>query len=102
MTNNQAGIYMSIRTLYERKMQARLNELKIEIAELKEKVGQAEANLELEYYTLIEELHLKLEATEQKFHLLKEAQDEKWQEFKAEFELSWDSLLEMIKAITSP
>jgi hypothetical protein len=40
MMNNQAGIYMSIRTLYERKMQAQLNELKVEIAGLKEKVGK--------------------------------------------------------------
>lgn len=93
---------MSMRELYERKMQAQLNELKTEIAALKEKVGQEETNLELEYYTLIEELHLKLEATEQKFHLLKQAQNEKWEEFKVELELSWDSLLEMIKAITSP
>lgn len=93
---------MSMRELYERKMQAQLNELKTEIAVFKEKVGQAEANLELERYTLIEELHLKLEATEQKFHLLKQAQDEMWEGFKAELELSWDSLLEMIKAITSP
>ena len=65
-------------------------------------MGQEETNLELEYYTLIEELHLKLEATEQKFHLLKQAQNERWEEFKVELELSWDSLLEMIKAITSP
>lgn len=93
---------MSMRELYERKIQVQLNELKTEIARLKEKAGQAEANLELEYYTLIDELHLELEAAEQKFQLLKQAQDEKWEEIKAEFELSWDSLLEMIKAITSP
>jgi hypothetical protein len=93
---------MSMRELYERKIQAQLNELKTEIARLKEKAGQAEANLELEYYTLIDELHLELEAAEQKFQLLKQAQDEKWEEIKADFELSWDSLLEMIKAITSP
>lgn len=93
---------MSMRELYERKMQSQLDGLKTEIAELKEKAGQTEANLELEYYTLIDELHLKLESTEQKLHLLKQAQDGKWEEFKTEFELSWDSLLEMIKAITSP
>jgi len=93
---------MSMRELYERKIQTQLNELKTEIAGLKEKAGQAEANLELEYYTLIDELHLELEAAEQKFHLLKQAQGDKWEEIKAEFELSWDSLLEMIKAITSP
>jgi len=93
---------MSLRETYEKKMQARLDELKTEIAELKEKAGQAETNLELEYYTLIDELHLKLDAANQHFHLLKQASDEKWDEFKSEFELIWDSLHELIKSVTSP
>jgi len=93
---------MSIRETYEAKMQARLHELKAEIHELREKANRAETNLELEYYTLIDELHLKLETAEQKFELLKQTQDENWEEFKTELELSWKSLLEMVKAITSP
>ncbi len=93
---------MSLRETYEKKMQAQLNELKAEIAELKEKADQAETNLQLEYYTLIDELHLKLETANQKFHLLKQASDEKWDEFKSEFELIWDSLRELIKSITAP
>jgi len=93
---------MSLRETYEKKMQARLDELKTEVAELKEKAGQAETNLELEYYTLIDELHLKLDAANQHFHLLKQASDEKWDEFKSEFELIWDSLHELIKSVTSP
>jgi len=55
---------MSLRETYEKKMQAQLHELKTEIAELKEKADQTETNLQLEYYTLIDELHLKLETTE--------------------------------------
>lgn len=93
---------MSLRDTYEKKMQAQLNELKAEIAELKEKADQAETNLQLEYYTLIDELHLKLETANQKFHLLKQASDEKWDEFKSEFELIWDSLRELINSITAP
>ena len=93
---------MSLRETYEKKMQAQLHELKAEIHDLKEKAEQAETNLQLEYYTLIDELHLKLETAEQKFELLKQANDEKWEEFKAELELSWNSLRELIKAITSP
>jgi hypothetical protein len=93
---------MSMREIFERKMQAQLDELKVELAELKDKASRAEANLELEYYTLIDELLLKLGAVEQKFHLLQQANDEKWEEFKAELELSWDSLRELVKAITSP
>ncbi len=93
---------MSLRETYEKKMQAQLNELKAEIAELKGKADQAETNLQLEYYTLIDELHLKLETANQKFHLLMQASDEEWDEFKSEFELIWDSLRDLIKSVTSP
>jgi len=93
---------MSMREIFERKMQAQLDELKVELAELKDKAGRAEANLELEYFTLSDELRLKLEEVEQKFELLQQVNDEKWEEFKAELELSWDSLRELVKAITSP
>ena len=93
---------MSLRDIYEKKMQTQLNELKSEIDELREKAGQAETNLQLEYYTLIDELHLKLETANQKFHLLKQASDEKWDEFKSEFELILYSLRGLINSITSP
>lgn len=93
---------MNIRKRYEEKMQAQLHELKQEVAAIREKAEQAETNLQLEYYTLVDELHLKLEATEQKFELLKQTRDEQWEEFKADLELSWNSLRELIKAITSP
>jgi uncharacterized coiled-coil DUF342 family protein len=93
---------MSLREIYEKQIQAQLNELKSEIDELREKADQAGTNLQLEYYTLIDELNLKLETANQKFHLLKQANDEKWDEFKSEFELIWDSLHELIKSVTSP
>jgi len=93
---------MNLRETYEKKMQGQLSELKAEIAELKEKADQAETNLQLEYYTLIDELHLKMETANQKFHLLKQASDENWDEFKSEFELIWDSVHELIQSVTSP
>jgi len=96
------GIRMNLRETYEKKMQGQLSELKAEIAELKEKADQAETNLQLEYYTLIDELHLKMETANQKFHLLKQASDENWDEFKSEFELIWDSVHELIQSVTSP
>ena len=93
---------MSLRETYERKMQTQLQQLKAEIDELREKADQAEANLELEYCTLIDELHVKLDTANQKFHLLMQASDEEWDEFKSEFELIWDSLRDLIKSVTSP
>jgi len=91
-----------MREKFENKMQAQLNELKIEIEALKQGASRVEANLELEYHTLIDELLLKLGAVEQKFELLQQANDDKWEEFKTELELGWDSLRELVKAITSP
>jgi uncharacterized coiled-coil DUF342 family protein len=93
---------MSLREIYEKKMQTQLNELKSEIDEFRKKADQVETNLQLEYCTLIDELHLKLETANQKFHLLKQASDQQWDEFKSEFELIWDALGELIKSITSP
>ena len=93
---------MSLRETYEKKMQAQLGELKAEIAGLRKKADQTETNLQLEYYTLIDELHLNLETANLKFQLLKDASDEKWDEFKSEFELIWDSMSELIKSVTSP
>ena len=93
---------MNLRETYERKIQTQLQQLKAEIDELRKKADQTETNLELEYYTLIDELHLKLDKANQKFHLLKQANDENWDEFKSEFDLIWNSLRELIKSVTSP
>ena len=93
---------MSLKETYEKKIEAQLHELKAEIDELREKADRAEINLELEYYTLIDELQLKLEAANQKFQMLRQASEENWEEFKTEFELVWDSLRELVKSVTSP
>lgn len=93
---------MQSRESYEKKIQAQLHELKVKINELREDAERKEANLELEYYTRIDELHLKLETANQKFHALKQASDEQWHEFKSEFELIWNSMRDLIRSITAP
>ena len=93
---------MRFKKTYEKKMQARLNELAAEIDELREKAEQMEVNLQLEYYTFIDELQVKLEIARQKFDGLNQADEEDWEEFKNEFELIWKSLRELIKSVTSP
>lgn len=93
---------MRMRDKYEEKMQLGLEELKTEIGKLREKASQAETNMELEYYTRIEELETKLHVANQKLQLLKQTHDTQWQEIKTEFELVWDSLHDLIKLTTSP
>jgi predicted ribosome quality control (RQC) complex YloA/Tae2 family protein len=93
---------MHIKATYEKKVRHQLQELKEEISELKNKAAQAETNLQLEYYTLIDELQVKLEIADQKFHLLTQAGEDDWEDFKTEFEQVWGSMRELIKSITSP
>ena len=93
---------MSIRDVYEKKMQAQLDEWKTRLEVFKEKADQEETNLQLEYYTLIDEIKLELETAHKKLQLLKQAGDETWEEFKADVEITWDSLHELIKALALP
>ena len=93
---------MSIRDVYEKKMQAQLDELKSRLEVFKEKAGQEETNLQLEYYTLIEEINLELKSAHEKLQLLKQAGDDTWEEFKTEVETTWDLLDELIRSVTLP
>ena len=91
---------MHLKAIYEKKMQPRLDELKEEIDELRQKADEAETNLELEYYTLLDELQARLEMASQKFKLLVQANEDDWEDFKSEFETIWDSLRELVKSVT--
>ena len=93
---------MSIRDVYEKNMQAQLDEWKNKLAVFKEKADQEETNLQLEYYTLIDEIKLELETAHKKLQRLKQAGDETWEELKAEVEATWDSLHDLIKSLTLP
>ena len=93
---------MSIRDTYEKKMQTQLDEWKTRLEALKEKAGQEETNLQLEYYTLIDEASLELESAHKKLHDLKHASDEKWDELKADIEFTWNSLHDLISSLTLP
>ncbi len=93
---------MHLKAIYEKKMQPRLDELKEEIDGLRQKADEAETNLELEYYTLLDELQVKLEMANQKFQLLVQSNEDDWEDFKSEFEAIWDSLRELVKSVTAP
>ena len=93
---------MSLRETGEKKMLAQLNELKTEIDELRKKAGKMETSLQLEYYTLIDELELNLQIARQHYELLKRSSDEKWHGIRKEFEVIWCSMRELIKSVNSP
>ena len=83
-------------------MRARLDGLRAEIDRLEHRAEQAETSLELEYYTLLEELKVKLEAAEQKFELFLETHDDAWETFRDDLEQSWESMRNIIRAVTGP
>jgi hypothetical protein len=87
---------------YEGEMRTRLQVLRENVEALEQRAGQAETNLELEYFTLLEELRLALENAERKFELLLESHDEQWEGIKTEFEQLWRGARELIRAINSP
>jgi len=93
---------MSIREVYEKKMQAQLDEWKTRLDAFKEKADQEETNLQLEYYTLIDEIKLGLKDANKKLERLEQSSDETWEKFKAELEASWDTLDELIRSLTLP
>ena len=93
---------MSIRDIYEKNMQARLDEWKARLEVFKEKADQEETNLQLEYYTLSDEIKVEMETAHKKLERLKQAGDETWEEFKGEVEKTWDILDELIRSITLP
>ena len=83
-------------------MRSRLQTLRSEYEDLKHKAGQAETNIEGEYYTLLEELQIELESAEQKFDLLLEAREDQWERIGDEVEQIWRAARELIRAITAP
>ncbi len=83
-------------------MRARLDGLRAEVEKFEHKAEQAETTLELEYYTRLEELKVKLEAAEQKFELFLETHDDAWETLRDDLEQSWKSMRNVINAITGP
>ena len=83
-------------------MRARLQELRKDVEAFEQRAAQAEINLELEYYTLLEELRLGLESAERKFELLIESHDDQWEDVKTEFEELWHAARELIRTVNSP
>ena len=93
---------MSARQGFEKKMRAELAQLKAEYENLKTRAGRVESELEAEYLTLVEELKIELQEAEQKLELFAETHEDQWEEFKLDLERSWESLRNLIKAVTGP
>ena len=87
---------------YESRMRRRLEALRREYEQIRQRAAQAEASLELEYYTRLEELQIALETAEQKFELLLETHEDQWERTRDEVEQVWSAARELVRTVTSP
>ena len=87
---------------HESRMRQRLEALRREYEEIRQRAGQAETSLEFEYYTRLEELQIALETAEQKFELLLETHEDQWERTRDEVEQVWKAARELVRAVTSP
>ena len=77
------------RKAYEEKLDAQLKEWNAQIALLKAKAENAEADAKLDYYTTIEALEHKQDKAKTKLQELKTSGDEAWEVVKAGAEKVW-------------
>lgn len=73
---------MKNKDAYEKKLRAQLDEWTAEIARLKAKSDQAEANAQLEFYKQVDELRLRKLKVEERLKDLQRASDDAWEELK--------------------
>jgi len=77
------------RKAYEEKLDAQLNEWNAEIALLKAKAENAEADAKIDYYKTIDALEHKHDKAKTKLQELKTSGDEAWEAVKAGAEKAW-------------
>ena len=77
------------RKAYEEKLDAQLKEWNAQIALLKAKAANAEADVKIDYYKAIEALARKQDKVRTKLQELKAASDEAWEAVKAGAEKVW-------------
>jgi uncharacterized coiled-coil DUF342 family protein len=88
---------MSKRDAYQQKLEAKIEGFAAEIAQLKAKADEAEADTKLQMYEEIETIREKQDALRKHLDDLREAGDGAWEEVKAGVELAWQDLNDALK-----
>jgi uncharacterized coiled-coil DUF342 family protein len=83
---------MNMKEVYQKKLQAQLDQWSAEIDKLKAKADNAEADVQIEYYKQIEELRTMQKSANSKLTELKASSDDAWEELKAGMDSAWNSL----------
>lgn len=92
---------MSMKTAYEKKLRAQLDEWSADIDKLKAKVKGAEADAQLQYNEEIAKLQSMRDRADTKLSELEAAGDSAWEDLKSGVESAWDSLAVAVKSASS-
>ncbi len=88
---------MDRKDAYQDKLQAQLDEWKAQIAKLRAKAEQAQADARLKYMEEVDELRAHQKKAEVRLDELQRAQGEAWKDMKSGVEAAWDEMGEAMK-----
>lgn len=88
---------MDSKEAYQDKLKAQLDEWSAEIAKLRAKAEQAQADARLKYLKEVEDLRVHQAKAEAQLHELQRAQGEAWKDMKSGVESAWDEMGDAMK-----
>ncbi|MBX9758288.1 MAG: hypothetical protein K2Y29_05890 [Beijerinckiaceae bacterium] len=92
---------MSLKTAYQEKFQAQLNEWNAQIEVLKAQRDKAEADAKIGYERHIQDLQGQYDAAQSKLKEMQSSSEAAWEEMKSGMEHAWDSMTTAIKNASS-
>lgn len=92
---------MSLKTAYQEKFQAQLNEWSAQMEVLKAQRDKAEADAKISYEQHLKELQTQYDAAQSKLKELQSSSEAAWEEMKSGVENAWDSMSKAIRNATS-
>lgn len=88
------------RDTYEAKVKAELDKLNARIDEFKAKADQAKADVEINYYSTIEELTSRRDALLTKWEEMNSASEAAWSDLQKGFESAWNEVAKSFEKAT--
>jgi hypothetical protein len=99
--SNTQGYLMSMKEAYEKKLQAQLDEISLEIDKLKAKGRKEEADAEVKYSEEIQKLEALQDEANDKLQSIKDASDDAWEDLKIGLDNAWNSLSVAVNSASS-
>lgn len=92
---------MSMKDVYQKKLEAQLQEWNAEIEKLKAKARKAEANTQAKYQEKLDEISRKQDAAKAKLAELQNSSEKAWEDLKSGIENAWKNLEDAVKSAAS-